>query len=149
MFLRNNGVCLGIYKESNPEEQHCHFHHHQNPGCPIYVFTLCTLNQYSVWLQTDDRGSISDRDKGFFLQCLCPDQFWGSPSLLSSGTEGGGGPFPGVKLGRGVTLTTHPHLVPRWRMSGSYSSSRPWRLHCGSGSAFTLYKQHVKLTTKK
>jgi hypothetical protein len=31
-----------------------------------------------------------------------------------------GGPFPGVKRGRGVTLTTHPHLVQRSRMSRSY-----------------------------
>jgi len=25
---------------------------------------------------------------------------------------GTGGPFPGLKRGRCVTLTTHPHLVP-------------------------------------
>jgi hypothetical protein len=36
---------------------------------------------------------------------------------------------PGVKRGRGVTLTTHPHLVPRSRMSRSYTSSPPKRLH--------------------
>jgi hypothetical protein len=36
---------------------------------------------------------------------------------------------PGVKRGRGVTLTTHPHLVPRLRMSRSYTSSPPMRLH--------------------
>jgi hypothetical protein len=36
---------------------------------------------------------------------------------------------PGVKRGRGVTLTTHPHLVPRSRMSTSYRSSPPKRLH--------------------
>jgi hypothetical protein len=36
---------------------------------------------------------------------------------------------PGVKRGRGVTLTTHPHLVPRSRMSMSYTSSAPKRLH--------------------
>jgi hypothetical protein len=30
---------------------------------------------------------------------------------------------PGVKRGRGVTLTTHPHLVPRSWMSRSYTSS--------------------------
>jgi hypothetical protein len=30
---------------------------------------------------------------------------------------------PGIKRGRGVTLTTHPHLVPRSRMSRSYTSS--------------------------
>jgi hypothetical protein len=32
------------------------------------------------------------------------------PSSYPMGT---GGPIPGVKRGRGVTLTTHPHLVPR------------------------------------
>jgi hypothetical protein len=36
---------------------------------------------------------------------------------------------PAVKRGRGVTLTTHPHLVPRSRMSRSYTSSPPERLH--------------------
>jgi hypothetical protein len=35
---------------------------------------------------------------------------------------------PGVKRSRGVTLTTHPHLVPRSKMSRSYSSSPPKRL---------------------
>jgi hypothetical protein len=38
----------------------------------------------------------------------------------ASCTVGTGGPFPGVKLGRGVMLTTHPHLVLRLRMSRSY-----------------------------
>jgi hypothetical protein len=32
---------------------------------------------------------------------------------------------PGVKRGRGVTLATHPHLVPRLSMSRSYTSSPP------------------------
>jgi hypothetical protein len=36
---------------------------------------------------------------------------------------------PVVKRGRGVTLTTHPHLVPRLRMSRSYTSSPPMCLH--------------------
>jgi hypothetical protein len=40
-----------------------------------------------------------------------------------------GGPFPGAKRGRGVTLTTHPHLVPRSRMSRGYISSPPKRRH--------------------
>jgi hypothetical protein len=35
---------------------------------------------------------------------------------------------PGEKRGQGVTLTTHPHPVPRWRMSRSYTSSS-WRLY--------------------
>jgi hypothetical protein len=36
---------------------------------------------------------------------------------------------PGVKRGRGVALTTHPHLVSRSRMSRSYTSSPPKHLH--------------------
>jgi hypothetical protein len=46
---------------------------------------------------------------------------------------------PGVKRGRGVTLTTHPHLVPRSRMSRSYTSSplAPPQLGCGTASVLT------------
>jgi hypothetical protein len=51
------------------------------------------------------------------------------PAPCTMGTEG---PFPGAKRGQGVTLTTHPHLVPRSRMSRSYTSSPshapPWRV---------------------
>jgi hypothetical protein len=37
--------------------------------------------------------------------------------------------YPGVKCGRGVMLTTHPHLVPRLRMSRSYTSPPPMCFH--------------------
>jgi hypothetical protein len=53
----------------------------------------------------------------------------GSGTHPASCTMGTGGPFPGVKRGRGVTLTTHPHLVSRSRMSRSYTSSSSKRLH--------------------
>jgi hypothetical protein len=41
-----------------------------------------------------------------------------------------GGPFPGVKRGRGVTLTTHPHLVPGSRVQGItlYPLVPAWRI---------------------
>jgi hypothetical protein len=52
-----------------------------------------------------------------------PASCWGPPSLLSNGYRGV--LSPGVKRGRGVTLTTHHHLVPRLRMSRSYTSSPP------------------------
>jgi hypothetical protein len=66
------------------------------------------------------------KEKGFFLQpvsrpALGPTQppvQW-VPGVLS----------PGLKHGLGVTLTTHPHLVPRLRMNRSYTSSPPKRLH--------------------
>jgi hypothetical protein len=44
--------------------------------------------------------------------------------------------MPEVKRGRGVMLTTYPHLVPRSRMSRGYSSSPPSRLHGGSVTSF-------------
>jgi hypothetical protein len=44
------------------------------------------------------------------------------------------GSFPWIKGGRGVTLITHPHVVPRSRMSRSCISSPYCRLHGGSGT---------------
>jgi hypothetical protein len=41
---------------------------------------------------------------------------------------GGGVLSTVLKRGRGVTLTTHPHVVPRSRMSRSYTFSPPKRL---------------------
>jgi hypothetical protein len=79
----------------------------------------------------DDRGSRFDprqRQRIFLLAsaskpALGPTQppvQW-VPGVLS----------PGVKRGRGVTLTTRPHLVPTLRMSRSTSSppqAPPWRV---------------------
>jgi hypothetical protein len=52
---------------------------------------------------------------------------------------------PGVKRGRGLTLTTHPHLVPRSWMSRSYTSSPPGASMACSGTALlfflTFYRQ--------
>jgi hypothetical protein len=51
---------------------------------------------------------------------------WAHPASCPMGT---GVLSPGLKRGRGVMLTTHPHLVPRLSMSRSYTSSPPMRLH--------------------
>jgi hypothetical protein len=65
-----------------------------------------------------------------FYNTLCVKTV--SEAHPASCTMGTGGPFPGAKRGRGMTLTTHPHLVSRSRMSRSYTSSPPqappWRV---------------------
>jgi hypothetical protein len=48
----------------------------------------------------------------------------------ASCTMGTGGPFPGAKRGRGVTLTAHTQLMSRSGMSRSYTSSPP-KCHYG------------------
>jgi hypothetical protein len=53
---------------------------------------------------------------------------------------------PGVKRGRGLTLTTHTLLVPRSRMCRSYAFP-PWRLHGGSGTALLYLLSSVCVST--
>jgi hypothetical protein len=48
---------------------------------------------------------------------------------------------PGLKRVLGVVLTTHPHLVPRSRMSRSYTSSHPCSSMVCCGIAFLLLLQ--------
>jgi hypothetical protein len=60
---------------------------------------------------------------------------------------------PGLKHGRGMTLTTHPHLVPRSRMGRSYTSSPPKHLHGVCWDSFSFYKYvkckyYTKILTK-
>jgi hypothetical protein len=73
----------------------------------------------------DDRASgfRSPAEAKHFSSSLCVQT--GSGAHPASCTMGTGGPFSWRKRGRGVTLTTHPHLVPRSRMSRSYTSSPP------------------------
>jgi hypothetical protein len=64
----------------------------------------------SVGIATDyrlDGPGIESRWGKIFR--TCPYRPWDPPSLLSMGT----GFFPGLKSGRGVTLTPQPLLVPR------------------------------------
>jgi hypothetical protein len=87
----------------------------------------------------DDRDSIPDRGRGFFQT--------GSGAHPASCPMGTGVLSPGLKRGRGVMLTTHPHLVPRLSMSRSYTSSPPhvppW---CVAGQlyfTFTVLFTHI------
>jgi hypothetical protein len=95
--------------------------------------------QYSVWLRAGrpgHQGSIPGKGERIFTlasvsrPALGPSQppaQW-APGVLS----------PGLKRGRGVTLTTHPHLVTKLTMNRSYNSSPPSAFVACSGTALTL-----------
>jgi hypothetical protein len=74
---------------------------HHGPGCSVGIATSYGL----------DGPGIESR-WGEILR-TCPDRPCGPPCSSSMGT----GSFPGVKSGRGVTLTPHPLLVP-WSRKG-------------------------------
>jgi hypothetical protein len=76
----------------------------------------------------DDRaiGVRSPAEAKYFSSDLCVQT--GYEAHPASCTMGTGGPFLGAKRGRGVTLITHPHLVPK-SMSRSYISSPRKRHH--------------------
>jgi hypothetical protein len=57
---------------------------------------------------TGVRSQVGAKD---FSSIFCVQT--GSGAHPASCTMGTGAPFPGVKRGWGVTLTTHSHLVPR------------------------------------
>jgi hypothetical protein len=49
-------------------------------------------------------------EKDFSCNVCVQTGYEAHPASCTMGTVG---PFPGEKRGRGVTLATHPHLVPR------------------------------------
>jgi hypothetical protein len=71
-----------------------------------------------------------------FSSILCVQT--GSGAHPASCTMATGGPFPGVKRGRDMTLTPLPHLVPRSRMSRSYASSPPSAFMTRNGTALAF-----------
>jgi hypothetical protein len=61
---------------------------------------------------TTGRSGFDPRQsQEIFLLASVSSPLWGLPSLLYNGILGV--LFSGLKRCRGVTLTTHPHLVPR------------------------------------
>jgi hypothetical protein len=85
------------------------------------------LSQYSIWLRTGRPGFDPRQRQRIFLLASASRPALGPTQPPVQWVPGS---FPrGVKRGRGVMLTTHHYLVPRLRMSRSYTSSRPKRLH--------------------
>ena len=66
--------------------------------------SIATASGWTVWGSNSGGGGV------FRTR---PDRPWGSPSPLSNGYR----VFIGGISGRGVALSTHPHLVPRVRKS--------------------------------
>jgi hypothetical protein len=88
----------------------------------IYVQVL--MSNYIL----DDRRSIPGRGMDLYVQT-------GPGAHPASYPMGTGGTSPGGKARPGRDADHLPHLVPKSRMSGSYDSYPPWRLHGGSGAA--------------
>jgi hypothetical protein len=94
------------------------------------------LSQCNVWLQTRQSGFDPRHRQRLFPSNVCVQT---SPEAHpASYPTGIGDSFPGVKRGRGVTLTTQSNLLPRSRMSGSYIPSPPGRLNGGGETALLL-----------
>jgi hypothetical protein len=82
--------------------------------------------QCSVWLRAGRQGFDPRQRQKDLLSNLCVQTGFGAHP--ASCTVGTGVLSPGLNCGRGVTLTTHPHLVPWSRMSKSDTSSPLKRL---------------------
>jgi hypothetical protein len=70
------------------------------------VSTVCDFGLDNRAIGVRSPAGTKDFSSSLFVQT-------GSGAHPASCTMGTGGPFPGVKRGRGVMLTTHPHLMPR------------------------------------
>jgi hypothetical protein len=84
----------------------------------LFPGTAVAQAVYSVWLRTG-RSGFDPRQR----QRIFPLAPASRPAL--GPTQPPIQRVPGVKRGRGVTLTTHPHLVPGLNMSRSYTFSPP------------------------
>jgi hypothetical protein len=99
---------------------------------PTSILISCTISEPGSSIsivsgyRPDDRGSIPGRVKEDFSCSLCVQT--GSGAHPASCTMGNGGPFPGGKARPRRDADHSPHLVPRSRMSRSYTSSPPKRL---------------------
>jgi hypothetical protein len=94
---------------------------------------------------TTGRSALDSRQRRKdFSSSLCVQT--GSGALPASCTMGtGGGPFPGAKARPRRDANHSPHLVPRSRMSRSYTSSPPKRLrgmYWDSFSFFSIQMSH-------
>jgi hypothetical protein len=108
-------------------------------GAGVAQSVQCLTTDWTTWRSVFDPRQKQNR---FFPLASCVQT--GSGAYPASCPMGTGGLFPGVKRGRGVTLTAHPHLVPRSRMSRSYTLSATKRLPGVEWDCFTFYMRKVE-----
>jgi hypothetical protein len=96
---------------------------------PLLSLSVSRVAQ-SVWLRArrpDYRGSIPGSGERIFSLASVSRPALGRPVQWVPGVL-----FPGLKRGWSMTLITHTHLVPRSRMSRSYTfpppQASPWRV---------------------
>jgi hypothetical protein len=79
----------------------------------IAVLTVLKHYKYKPHLKLEDKaiGVRSPAEAKDFSSSLCVQTI--SEAHPASYPVGAGGPFPGVKHSRSVTLTIHPHLMQR------------------------------------
>jgi hypothetical protein len=86
------------------------------------------------WTTGRSRFDPRQRKKDFSCSLCVQTSCEAQPASCPMGNRG---PFPEVKRGQGVTLTTHSHLESRSLMSRSYTSS-PQSLHGVLWDCFAL-----------
>jgi hypothetical protein len=117
-----------ITRRNIPEDSPRHVNVNQHSEGIFYKYCRGSSGSLVSDYGLDDRRSRFDPRQGQRIFLLAPAS---RPALGSTQPPIQWVPgvlCPGVKRGRGVMLTTHPHLVPRLIMSRSYTSSPPRRL---------------------
>jgi hypothetical protein len=94
-----------------------------------------SASETSVYFNGTTRRDIPEK-----LSYSSSEEFNGLAFLkyVLSSSVGRGSFLRGLKRGWNVTLTTHPHLVPKSRKSRSYTSSPPSASVVCSGTALAL-----------
>jgi hypothetical protein len=105
--------------------------YNQNQGSSVSVV-------YDYRLDDRSAGNRHPAEANDFSSSLCVHT--SSQAYPASCPADTGGPFPGVKHSRDVTLTTRSHLVPRSRMSRIYT--RNWFVCILLWFIMVLYSYH-------
>jgi hypothetical protein len=103
------------------------------PGSSVSILVMSGYGQDDRAIEVRSTPEVKD-----FSSSLCVQI--GSAAHPASCSMGTGGPFPGGKARPGRDTDHSPHLVPKSRMSRSYTSFPIKRLVACSGTALALWE---------